>query len=83
MPRTYTSLDGIIARAGRATEDPVAMTRDANETRLAKHIAEALKANPELTPLQAARAGRQLLRAEMARMAKRSAEVRAERAATA
>ena len=74
--RTYTTLDGLRARAGRAHEDPVAMTSDATLTRLGKHIATALKRNPDLTPKQAANAGRLLLRAEMAELAAKSAAAR-------
>lgn len=76
IDRVYTAADGLTARAGRAREDPVAMTKDANLTRIATFIAQALRENPELTPKQAANAGRLLLRAEMARLAKKSAAAR-------
>lgn len=79
-PSHLTRAHQLAARAGRAHEDPVAMTSDATLTRLAKHIATALKKNPELTPLQAANAGRLLLRAEMAKLAEASAKARRERA---
>jgi hypothetical protein len=43
IDRVYTSADGLRARAGRASEDPAAMTKDASLTRLGKFIAQALK----------------------------------------
>lgn len=78
--RTYTSADGLIARAGRAHEDPAEMTRDATETRIARYIVEVLKENPDLTPLEAARGGRLRMRADMARLAQKSAAARKEAA---
>jgi hypothetical protein len=74
--RIYTSTDGLIARAGRAHENPAAMTADATWVRMAKYIAEVLQKTPELTPIEAARAGKLLMRADMARLAKRSAAAR-------
>jgi hypothetical protein len=81
MPRTYTSAQGLHARAGRVAENPLDMTQAANVDRLGKHIAAALKANPELTPQQAAKAGRLLLKDEMAQLAEKSKTARAQRAA--
>lgn len=52
------------------------MTRDANLTRIATFIAEALQENPELTPKQAANAGRLKLRAAMAELSQKSAAAR-------
>ncbi len=74
--RQYTSADGLVARAGRAAEDPQEMTRDATLTRLARHVAEVLKENPELTAEQAARGARLRLKAEMAVLARKSAAKR-------
>lgn len=74
--RTYTSADGLIARAGRAAEDPQAMTSDATLTRLAKHVAAVLRENPSLDDRQAANAARLRLRAEMVQLARRSAAAR-------
>lgn len=67
-------------RAARAAEDPVAMTTDATLVRLAKYVAQVLRENPDLDDLQAARAARLKLRADMTLMAeKREAARRAER----
>lgn len=74
--KSFTSTDGLIARAGRAAEDPQEMTKDANLTRLAKHCIAVLRENPELTDEQAAKGARLRMRAEMAQLAKRSAEAR-------
>ena len=74
--RTYTSTDGLIARAGRAAEDPNEMTRDATLTRLAKHVAAVLRENPALDDRQAANAARLRLRAEMAQLGRKSAAAR-------
>jgi hypothetical protein len=84
MPRrnfdyNRSSAAGIIARAGRAHEDPDEMTVPATMTRMAKYVARAWEANPSLTPDQAARAGYLLLRADMARLNRKSAEARAAR----
>lgn len=79
--RVYNSADGLIARAGRAHEDPAQMTQDATWGRLAKHIAIALKANPDLTAEQAAKAGRLTMKAEMARNGRASGAARRARAA--
>lgn len=77
--RSLSRAEALHMRAGRAHEDPVAMTSDATLTRLAKHIAAALKKNPDLTPLQAANAGRLLLKDEMTQLARKSAAARAAR----
>lgn len=74
--RTYTSLDGLIARAGRAHEDPHEMTKAAVAGRKAKFVAQALAKNPNLSTEEAQRAGQLLMRAEMARLAQRSAAAR-------
>jgi hypothetical protein len=67
-------------RAARASEDPVAMTTDATLVRLAKYVAQVLRENPALDDLQAARAARLRLRADMTLMAeKREAARRARR----
>lgn len=79
--RVYDSTDGLVARAGRAHEDPKAMTSDANWSRMARHVAEALKANPDLTAEQAAKAGRLTLRAEMAQLGRQAVAARRQRAA--
>jgi len=77
MPRrTFDSATGVHARAGRAHEDPVAMTADATMTRLAKHVAAVLRKNPELTDKQAANGARLLLKDEMQQLALRSAAAR-------
>ena len=76
MARRYTSLDGLIARAGRAHEDPKAMTAAASAGRMAKFIAQARAKNPELSDAEAERAGRLLQRTEMGRLARLSAEAR-------
>jgi hypothetical protein len=81
MPRrtsayNTTSASGLRARAGRAHEDPVAMTASATMTRMAKYVAAVLKKNPDLTEEQAARAATLLLRADMADLARKSAEAR-------
>jgi hypothetical protein len=74
--RTMTTAEALRARAGRAHEDPVAMTQAANDTKIARAVAEVLKLNPELTPLQAARGARLKIKAEMAALAARSATAR-------
>lgn len=79
--RQYTSADGLIARAGRAAEDPHEMTRDATLTRLAKHVAAVLRENPSLDDRQAANAARLRLRAEMTQLARRSASARSAKTA--
>ena len=57
IPYNKTSAAGVIARAGRAHEDPHEMTAAATAARLSKYIAIALKKNPDLDPSEAARAG--------------------------
>lgn len=52
------------------------MTEQANRSRMARHIAAALKENPDLAADQAAKAGRERMQAEMARLAQRSAAAR-------
>jgi hypothetical protein len=74
--RKYGPADGLIARAGRAAEDPQEMTKDATLTRLAKHVAAVLRENPELTDQQAANAARLRMKAEMARLSRKSAAAR-------
>jgi hypothetical protein len=81
MDKRTSSLQGLRARAGRAAESPADMTRDATLTRLAKFVAQVLKQNPDLTPLEAANAARLLLKAEMAQLAQKSAEARRARRA--
>jgi len=81
--RVYAAADGRIARAGRAHEDPNAMTSDANWSRMARHVAAALVANPALSAEQAAKAGRLTLRAEMTRLGRASAAKRSARAKAA
>lgn len=74
--REYTSTDGLIARAGRAAEDPQEMTKDATLTRLARHCIAVIKENPDLDEKQVAKAARLKLRAEMALLARKSAAAR-------
>jgi len=74
--RAYTSADGLIARAGRAHEDPHEMTAPATMTRMASYVAAVLKENPDLTADQAARGTVLKLRADMAKLGRRSAEAR-------
>jgi hypothetical protein len=76
QPYNKTSACGVIARAGRAHEDTYGMTVSAREVRIAKYVAIALKKNPALEPLAAARAGQLLMRADMLRLARKSAEAR-------
>lgn len=74
--RTYTSADGLIARAGRAAEDPYRMTQEATWGKIAKHCAALAAENPDLTPDQIAKGARLRLRAEMAELAKKSVKAR-------
>ena len=74
--RTFSSSEALHARAGRAHEDPVAMTSAALITRLAKHVAVVLRKNPSLTDKQAANAARLLLKDEMSQLALRSVAAR-------
>lgn len=67
-------------RAARAHEDPVEMTTDATLTRLARYVTEVLRKNPELNDLQVARAARLKMRADMTKLAEKSAAARARRA---
>ncbi len=76
MPQTYDLARQLHARAGRAAENPLDMTLAANVDRLGKHIAAALIANPGLTPKEAAKAGRLLLRDEMLQLSRKSADAR-------
>lgn len=81
MPRRASdyhrsSLNGLTMRAGRAAEDPQAMTTDAMLGRLAKHMAAVHTKNPNLTPEQLAKASRLSLRAEMGQLARKSAAAR-------
>jgi hypothetical protein len=52
------------------------MTAPATMTRMAKYVAEVLVKNPALTPEQAAKGAVLLLRADMAKLARRSADAR-------
>jgi hypothetical protein len=79
--RVYTSADGLMARAGRAHENPAEITAPATMTRMAKYVAEIAKKNPDLTPEQMARGAVLLCRADMARLARKSAEARRAREA--
>jgi hypothetical protein len=80
--RSLSKGEALTMRAARAGEDPAAMTADATWVRQARYVAEVLQANPALTPLQAARAARLKMRADMTVMAeKREAAKRAARAA--
>lgn len=76
MPRTLTTAQALNARAGRAHEDPAAMTADAYLGRLAKYVVAIVRQNPDLTDAQLAKAARLKLRAEMAQRAEKSAAVR-------
>jgi hypothetical protein len=79
--RKYTSSDGLIARSGRAHEDPAAMTAPATISRMAGYCVRVLKENPNLTEQQAVKAATLLLRADMARLARKSSEARRVRVA--
>jgi hypothetical protein len=57
-----------IARSGRASENPVEMTRAARETRWARLREQVLTANPNLSDAETERAVRLLIKAEMARL---------------
>ena len=74
--RVYTPADGLIARAGRAHEDPATMTAPATLSRMAGYCIKVLKANPNLTEKQAVKAATLLLRADMAKLARKSAAAR-------
>jgi hypothetical protein len=65
-----------MARAGRAHEDPAEMTAPATMTRMAKYVAQVAAKNPNLTPDQMAKAAVLLCRADMARLARKSADAR-------
>lgn len=75
-PRKYTSADGLMARAGRAHEDPVAMTAPATMARMAGYVVRVLKKNPSLSEQQAIKAAVLEFRADMARLARKSAASR-------
>jgi hypothetical protein len=78
MPRTtLTTAEALAARAGRAHEDPRAMTVDAMLGKLAKYVVAIVRKNPDLDDAALAKGARLMLKAEMA---ERSARVRAERA---
>lgn len=74
--RTYTSADGLIARAGRAHEDPAAMTAPATMARMGRYVYRVLRQNPDLTEKQAINAATLQLRADMAKLARKSARAR-------
>lgn len=75
-PYHHSSLNGLTMRAGRAAEDPAAMTAPATLTRMAKYVAAILKENPDLTEDQAARGAWLKLRADMGQLARKSAAAR-------
>jgi hypothetical protein len=72
--------EALKARAARAAEDPVAMTTDAILGRLAIHVVGLHEENPDLAPAQLAKGARLRLRAEMAALNERKAQLRQERA---
>ena len=78
---TMTTAEALKARAGRAHEDPRAMTADALLGRLAKHVVAIVRKNPGLDDAAIAKGARLMLRAEMAERAEQSARARAEREA--
>jgi hypothetical protein len=73
---TITTAEALKARAGRAHEDPRAMTADAMIGRLAKHVVAIVRKNPELPDADVAKGARLLLKAEMAELAEKSARAR-------
>lgn len=82
MPRTTLSTaEALAARAGRAHEDPRAMTVDAMLGKLAKYVVAIVRKNPDLDDAALAKGARLMLKAEMAEKAEKSAKVRAGRAA--
>ena len=82
MPRsTLSTAEALKARAGRAHEDPQAMTVDAMLGRLAKHAIAIIRKNPDLDDAAVAKGARLMLRAEMAERAEQSAKARAARGA--
>jgi len=81
MPRTSLSpAEALHARAGRAHEDPYAMTTDALMQRLGEMIFEVIALNPYLGKKETVKAARLKLKAEMAMRAQQSARARRERA---
>jgi hypothetical protein len=79
MPRsTMTTAEALKARAGRAHEDPRAMTQDAMLGRLARFVVEIIRKNPDLDDKDVAKGARLKLKAEMAERAAQSAKARAE-----
>lgn len=76
MSRTLSTAGALRARAGRAHEDPVAMTTDAYLGRLARFAVQIIRANPDLDDAAVAKGARLLLRAEMAQRAEQSAAAR-------
>lgn len=78
---TLSTAEALKARAGRAHEDPRAMTQDALLGRLAKHVVAIVRKNPDLDDAAVAKGARLLLRAEMAERAEQSAKARAAREA--
>lgn len=81
--RTMTTAEALKARAGRAHEDPRAMTADAMLGRLAKHAVAIIRANPDLDDAAVAKGARLKLRAEMAELAEKSKAARAAAGAAA
>ena len=79
--RTLSTADALRARAGRAHEDPRAMTTDAYLGRLAKYAVEIIRLNPDLDDRAVAKGARLKLKAEMAERAEQSKQARAERTA--
>lgn len=76
-PRTLTTAQALRARAGRAHEDPAAMTLDALLGRLARYAVAIIRKNPDLDDAAVAKGARLLLRAEMAERAEQSKAARA------
>ena len=76
-----TTAEALHARAGRAHEDPYAMTTDAPLGRLPNYVIAIVRKNPDLGDKEVAKAARLLLKADMAERAERSAQVRRERSA--
>jgi hypothetical protein len=76
---TLSTADALKARAGRAHEDPRAMTMDAMLGRLARHVVTIVRKNPDLDDKDVAKGARLMLKAEMAERAEQSKRARAER----
>jgi hypothetical protein len=76
---TLSTAEALKARAGRAHEDPRAMTFDAYAGRIAKFVRIILEKNPDLDDAAVSKGARLMLRAEMAERAEKSKQARAER----